>query len=187
MFMNTATETNNETKLTNSRDIALSKRVQDRISWDKRISNVDVHVLSHSGQVTLIGKVDSIFKKTAAMEIVKNTKGVTRVINQLEIPTVFHREDAEIKNLIDFRLKNIGLSGNEIVTVKVSSGVVRLEGVVTSLRKKAQASGIVWELSGVRDCMNLVQIEDGNTTSTTAPIESPALMPALQTNAVSAV
>lgn len=37
---------------------------------------------------------------------------------------------------------------------------VKLEGIVHTAQKKAMAAGIVWELSGVRDCMNLIEIVD---------------------------
>lgn len=149
-----------ETNTTMSKDVLLTKRIQDRIKFDRRISNSDVHVLSRSGKVTLIGNVDSPAKKVAAVEIVRTTKGVTSVINQLEVPTEFSREDEEIKNLISRKVQDMVFLENEFISVSVERGTVKLEGVVLTPQKKASASGIVWELSGVRDCQNLIQIKD---------------------------
>jgi hyperosmotically inducible periplasmic protein len=150
-------ETMNKTQ---NRDIILSQRIQDRIKWDRRISNTDVHVISRSGKVTLTGKVDSMVKKQAATELANSTKGVITVVNQLEVPTSFLREDEEIKNLLTHKIQKMDFLDKEHISLEVERGSVKLLGVVLSKQKKAQAAGLVWELSGVRDCRNLIQIEE---------------------------
>lgn len=50
------------------------------------------------------------------------------------------------------------MAPTEQISVEVVDGFVKLEGVVHSPRQKAHAAGIVWELSGVADCMNLIEI-----------------------------
>lgn len=142
-----------------NRDVILTKRIQERIQWDRRVSNSDIHVISRSGDVTLIGKVDSRLKILAAVEIAKSTKGVTSVRNQLEVPLSFERPDSELKNLIENRIREMSLVGKEFISVVVEKGSVKLEGVVLSKQKKALAAGFAWKLSGVNDCHNLIKID----------------------------
>lgn len=142
-----------------NRNVILTKRIQERIQWDRRVSNSDIHVISSGGDVTLIGKVDSRSKIVAAVELAKSTKGVTSVRNQLEVPLSFARADSELRNLIENRIREMSLVGKEFISVVVERGCVKLEGVVQSKQKKALAAGFVWELSGVNDCHNLIKID----------------------------
>lgn len=145
-----------------SKDELLSERVRSRIKWDKRISDADIHIMTRSGQVTLIGKVDSNTKKNAAIETAKATKGVSSVVNQIEVPSSFEREDSELRSLIERRVSEIGLSMMEFINISIKNGIVKLEGVVRSKHKKAHAAGIVWELSGVKDLNNQIRIDAGS-------------------------
>ena len=141
-----------------TKDQNLTKRIQDRIKWDKRVSNTDVHVMSRSGKVTLIGNVDSALKKTAALELARATKGVSSVENQIEVSGNFQRDDAELTNLIRHKISKMALVGKEYISIQVERGVVKLEGIVSSKQKKAQAASFVWELSGTVDCQNNISL-----------------------------
>ena len=50
------------------------------------------------------------------------------------------------------------LDSGEHIEVDVKDGIVKLYGEVYRPRLKAMAVGAVWELSGVRDCQNLIEI-----------------------------
>ena len=144
--------------ITNSKTLDLSKRIQDRLDWDKRVSLADIHITLNAGQVTVFGKVDSEWRLKAADDIITSTKGVTKVINQIEIPIAFERSDSDLKVLLERRMRTIATAEDELITVRVDHGTVKLEGTLNSLSKKASAVGFVWELSGVKDCENLLKI-----------------------------
>jgi hyperosmotically inducible periplasmic protein len=141
-----------------TKDLNLTKRIQDRIKWDKRVSNTDVHVMSRAGKVTLIGNVDSSMKKIAALELARSTKGVTSVENKIEVSGNFQRHDNEITNLIRLKIGKMALVGKEFISLQVENGIVKLEGIVSSKQKKAQAASFVWELSGTVDCQNNISL-----------------------------
>lgn len=150
-----------------TKDQNLTKRIQDRIKWDKRVSNTDVHVMSRSGKVTLIGNVDSSMKQMAALELAQSTKGVTSVENKIEVSGNFQRDDDELSNLIRLKISKMALVGKEFISIQVEKGVVRLEGVVSSKQKKAQAASFVWELSGTVDCQNNITLLSSSQDSST--------------------
>lgn len=155
-----------------NRDIILTKRIQELIKWDRRISNSDVHVISKSGSVTLIGKVDTNLKKEAALALVKATKGVLTVSSELEVSPLFTRNDVEIENLVKNRIEEINFTDKEHIAVEVKQGCVKLTGMVLSKQKKARAAGVAWELSGVNDCHNLIRIDGEMKTADVAQVFS---------------
>lgn len=151
--------------LRETKDQNLTKRIQERIKWDKRVSNTDVHVMSRGGKVTLIGNVDSSLKKSAALELARSTKGVSSVENKIEVSGSFQRSDTEIGNLIRLKVSKMTLVGKEFISVQVENGVVKLDGAVSSKQKKAQAASFAWELSGTVDCQNHIALLTESTDS----------------------
>jgi hyperosmotically inducible protein len=141
-------------------DQVILNRIQERIRWDKRVSEADVQVLIGHGDVILIGVVDSQTKKDAAYQIVITTAGVEGVENQIVVYRKDFRDDGEIRHILHEQLAAIGLEVKEHVFIDVVDGVVKLEGMVFSSAAKARAVSVAWELSGVRDCINLIEIVD---------------------------
>ncbi len=70
----------------------------------------------------------------------------------------YYRADAELKKLIKVQISSILKLGGEHIEIDVVDGVVKFEGEVFRPRLKALASGIVWELSGVRDSLNFIEL-----------------------------
>ena len=63
----------------------LQKDVQDAIKWEPLLNAAEIGVTVRDGVVTLTGTVDSYSKKTEAEEAAKNVKGVTAVVEKIEI------------------------------------------------------------------------------------------------------
>jgi hyperosmotically inducible protein len=141
-------------------DQLVLNRIQERIRWDKRISEADVRALIGHGEVILIGVVDSHAKRDAAYQIAVTTVGVENVDNQITVYEKDFRSDGEIRHILHEQLAKIGLQASEHVIVDVVDGVVKLEGLVFSSAAKARAVSVAWELSGVRDCLNFIEIGD---------------------------
>jgi hyperosmotically inducible periplasmic protein len=153
----------------------LEKRVRERIRWDKRVSTADLQIIAREGHIILEGTVDSPYKEKAAQDIVTHTEGVISVHSQIIVPNHFYRTDSELKTLINDQLAKIGLSETESISVLIADGHVKLEGIVNCSRKKAQAAGIVWELSGVTDCLNLIEIMEPSQDNVWTGINNPHL------------
>lgn len=146
----------------NTHSNPLLDRIRKRLFWDKRISMIDVKVdcLSSSGAIVISGIVDSVNKKEAALELVRNTDGVQSVLDNLAIESGMHRSDETLCSLIEAELQEVPWQRGEVVHVTVFGGVVKLTGTVYRKASKAMASGFCWELSGVRDCLNHILLAD---------------------------
>lgn len=146
------------------------QRIRDHIKWDKRVSLADLNITARNGVIVLNGYVDSTYKKNAALDIVSSTEGVWSVENHITVPMDYFRADDEIKTLVEKQLQDLNRLSGEHIEVEVLEGVVKLEGEVFRPRLKAMADSVVWELSGVRDCLNFIEI-------TTPPQRLPAVSP----------
>lgn len=138
----------------------LLKRINERMKWDKRVSPADFDIIVRGGVVIVNGFVDTSYKKNAALEIISDTDGVWALEDCIVVPMDYYRTDDEIKQILISELAELVKLGGEHIEVKVVDGVVKLEGEVYRPRLKATAVGCAWELSGVRDVLNLIEIKD---------------------------
>jgi hyperosmotically inducible protein len=141
-------------------DTTLAKRIHERLKWDRRVSPADFDIIVRGGVVIVNGFVDTSYKKNAALEIISDTDGVWALEDCIVVPMDYYRTDDEIKQILLSELAEIVKIGGEHIEVEVIDGIVRLEGEVYRPRLKASAVGSAWELSGVRDVLNLIEIRD---------------------------
>lgn len=139
-------------------DSELLQKLRSRIKWDKRVSLCDVDVVVKNGVVVLNGFVDTSYKRYAVLEIVGSTEGVWSVDDRIVVPDDYYRTDEELKKLIKAQIGSVLKLSGEHIEIDVVDGIVKFEGEVFRPRLKALASGIAWELSGVRDCLNFIEI-----------------------------
>lgn len=149
-------------KLANTRsdDRDLVARIREGIKWDKRVSPADFEILAEGGFVFVRGYVDTSCKKQAALDVITTTEGVWSIEDKIVVLADFYRSDSEIQQLIESELSELVKICGEHIEVTVSDGVVKLEGEVFRPRLKAMAVINSWELSGVRDVINLIEIKD---------------------------
>jgi hyperosmotically inducible periplasmic protein len=141
-------------------DKRLEERINDRIRWDIRVSEADVLVKIHGGKVSLYGYFDKTFRHQAVVDIIVNMEGVAKFKDLSQVVSDYYRGDKEIDSLIAKQLANHHFLKGEWIEAKTADGVVKLEGEVYRSEMKAFASKCCWELSGVQDCINLIQLKD---------------------------
>ncbi|MNJ91305.1 periplasmic protein [compost metagenome] len=141
-------------------DMELARMIRDRIKWDKRVSLNDLGVVVKDGTVIVSGYVDSSYKKNAALEVISTMEGVWEIDDRIIVPLDYYRSDEELKKLLQKQLSDILKISGEHIEVEVIDGIVTLEGEVYRPRLKAMAVGAAWEMSGVRDCLNLIEIRE---------------------------
>ena len=66
-------------------DSEIKEDVLDELMWQPNIDETQIGVIVEKGVVTLTGFVDAYAKKTAALDAVKNVKGVKAVANDIEV------------------------------------------------------------------------------------------------------
>lgn len=149
----------NSLQMKNQSDGELSRILRDRIKWDKRVSVADLNIVVRDGVVIVSGFVDTSYKKTAALEVITETEGVWNIEDRIVVPGDYFRSDEEILKILKEQIDEIIKIGGEHIEVDVADGIVKLEGEVFRPRLKALAVASAWELSGVRDVLNFIEIK----------------------------
>lgn len=137
----------------------LEKKIKERMHWDIRVSSSDILIKVNSGKVTLYGYFDKPYRHAAVVEIIKNTEGVHDFKDLSHVIKDYYRGDREIESILHKKLESLQLIKGEWIEVRSTDGVVKLEGVVYRNRLKGFAASYAWQLSGVKDCLNLIQIK----------------------------
>jgi osmotically-inducible protein OsmY len=143
-------------------DRRLEEKINSRIRWDIRVSQADVLIKVHAGKVSLYGYFDKAFRHQAVIDIIESTEGVTNIKDLSQVIKDYYRGDNEIDSLITKQLAEYHFLKGEWIDVKSADGVVKLEGEVYRPELKAFAAKTAWELSGVQDCINLIQLKEVN-------------------------
>ncbi len=154
-------------------DASTTARVKYNLLWNRNTSGIDIKVNTVNGTVTLTGLIGSKIEKDLAIQIAKNTKGVTEVIDRLGVSDKEVVEDQ--KNIlqktgrfmsdawITSKVKTVFLfskntEGSEI-TVSTQEGVVTLEGSVKSEKQKQQVIQLAKEVVNVKSVQPNLTIE----------------------------
>jgi hypothetical protein len=66
-------------------NLELQKDVQEELKWESSLINTEIGISVEEGIITLTGVVDSLSKKQAAADAVKQVSGVKIVINKIEV------------------------------------------------------------------------------------------------------
>lgn len=108
-----------------------------------------VDVTVHNGWITLTGKVDWNFQRTAAENAVRNLRGVNGVLNSIKLksrPTATDVRERIRKELA----RTVNEDVNQI-TVETSDGRITLSGTVQSWIEDETARHAAWSVPGVTD------------------------------------
>jgi osmotically-inducible protein OsmY len=140
-------------------DEEVRRAVLEQFKWDARIGANELAVAVQDGVVTLLGTVDSLWKKWDAEEIALRVKGVKTVANELRVnlPDGARRSDEAVAYAVR---QALGSAHNVPDSVKaiVSDGLVTLTGEVEWNYQKTAASERVRGLVGVKDIVNAIEV-----------------------------
>ena len=129
-------------------DDEIAKRAVNTINWNTSIPDGAVQVKVQDGWITLSGKVDWQYQKTAAASMVRDLAGVVGVSNQIDIrqrASVF-----DVKKRIEDALKrNAEIEAQAIKVNVMDGGKVRLEGRVHDWSERSAAERAAWSAPGV--------------------------------------
>jgi len=152
-------------------DKTLLKKIQDRIRWDIRVSNADISITVKNGHVTLHGFFDQHYRHAAALHSIETTEGVFSFSDQSRVLGDYFRTDRDLEKLINKQVLAQPLMAGEWIDVQINNGVAKIEGRVYRTKLKALASRATWELSGIKDCINKIEIDAPPVSSQGACIE----------------
>ena len=135
-------------------DSEIQNRIENMLSWNQSINNLDVTVSVASGTVSLEGYVDAYWKKLRAEQLASDVLGVLSVKNKLMIvPTKSVIDEAIAKDIKLAMEKTDGIDPSAI-DIRVKDGKVTLSGDVKGARAYHAALECVVNTFGVVDIDN---------------------------------
>jgi osmotically-inducible protein OsmY len=130
----------------------IKKDVVDQLYWDNRVDAAEVTVDVEDGKVVLRGTVPTLIARHSAAADVLAVAGVSALENQLKVrypASVTAPSDEQIRSNVENLLAWSSHIDAEHMRVRVTNGIVTLEGSVDALWKKSRAEEIVSQLTGV--------------------------------------
>ena len=156
-------------------DAGITTKVKSKLAADANTSAIKISVDTINGVVSLTGTVPTQTEKSKAEDIAKNTEGVTRVDNRINVDPssvgatnagekageAAHATgeavgDAGITAKIKAKFIAAGIIGTNVDTV---NGNVTLNGHVDDAKEKALAEKIAKETEDVKSVKNALVIE----------------------------
>lgn len=128
-------------------DEAIAMKVANVIDWHVAIPKDSVKVKVEKGLVTLTGKVDWQFQRSAAEQGIRSLLGVRGLFNQIEVAP--HVEASDIKRRIESALARQADLEADKIQVTVDGGKVRLDGKVRAWFERDIAERAAWGAPGV--------------------------------------
>ena len=140
-------------------DDEVRRAVVDAMLYDPRVFSFEPEVVVDDGVVTLKGTVDSVKARRAAAEDARNTAGVHRVNNLLDVvPGDPKPSDEAVASAARDALARDVIVHDEDIAVTVDRRQVTLEGEVSSWFAREQAEDVVARLGGVTDIRNRLEV-----------------------------
>ena len=160
-------------------DATITARVKSRLLWNRNTNGLAIDVETENGVVTLKGKVASGAHRDLAVQLAKNTTGVQRVKDELEV--VSSPQSAGEKNplktmetkasdaWITTKVKSMLLFSKEAesadIEVSTRNQIVTLEGTVVSKEQEGKILQTVGDIVGVKAVRSKLVVAKGTVAS----------------------
>ena len=140
-------------------DSEIKNRIENMLSWNQSINNLDVTVSVASGTVFLDGYVDAYWKKLRAEQLASDVLGVLTVKNKLMIVPAKSVVDEAIAKDIKLAMQKTDGIDPSAIDIRVKDGKVTLSGNVKGARAYHAALECVVNTFGVVDMDNNLSIK----------------------------
>lgn len=146
-------------------DSTITTKVKAKLTADPQVNPFEIDVDTENGVVRLSGVVENADARSEAVKLAADTRGVVRVIDELEAGDQSFGEkvdDATITTKIEAKLAADPEINPFEIDVDTVRGVVTLSGTVHEAAQRAEAERIALETKGVRDVRNRIELERGS-------------------------
>lgn len=138
--------------------------ILDELNWDARLGPLSVSVEVSEGHVTLTGVVPTVFERSAAERVARESPNVVSVDNHLRISAEERLSDREITDELVRSLRAHPRIADEDLEVSCEGGVVTVSGTVDSFWKRTRVLDILRQQAGVIEIVNAIAVAGGSVT-----------------------
>lgn len=142
----------------NPNDTQIADAVEDELMLDPTMPYQGIDVGAVQGVVTLSGTVDNMLAKQRAASIARTIKGVSAVVNKIEVIPGRLKTDAEIREDIETALLHNPATEFYEIDTRVSHRVVTFSGTVQSWQERELAEKTAMGVSGVAEIKNEIDV-----------------------------
>lgn len=137
-------------------DDEIAKRAVNSLTWNASVPSDKIQVKVEGGHITLSGKVNWFYQKSAAEKAVQTITGVKGVTNLVEIkPAV---SPGDVRQRIENALKRDAELEAKRIQVQVADSKVTLEGRVRNWAEREAAERAAWAAPGVAQVVDHIKI-----------------------------
>lgn len=137
-------------------DDEIAKRAVNSLTWNTSVPRDQIQVKVEGGYVTLSGKVNWYYQKSAAEKAVQTITGVKGVTNLVEIKPAVSPSD--VRQRIESALKRDAELEAKRIQVQVTDSKVTLEGRVRNWAEREAAERAAWAAPGVAQVVDHIKI-----------------------------
>jgi osmotically-inducible protein OsmY len=138
-------------------DTDIAEAAANALRWHVATAGYEIKPVVTNGWITLTGKVQWGFQKTAAGTAVGHLLGVKGVTNSIMVTTTV--KAADVKQKIEDAFKRHAMLDTNDIEVKVNHATVTLEGHVHTWREHEDAARAAWAAPGVANVENRLAIQ----------------------------
>ncbi len=142
----------------NQTDADIASKVSLALENDARVATGRLTLTVRSGIVWLRGIVSTRYERKLAKDIAGRLKGVRGVVNELEVEPSPGRSDQEIGADVQAATQRVLPHAASALQITVNDGIVAISGHVASYGEKSEAVGAAWQVPGVVDVVDNLQI-----------------------------
>ena len=139
-------------------DLQISNAVDNQLMINVTTPSHMIDVVTTDGIVTLSGTVNNLLEKDHAVKVAQMVKGVSGVIDKLDVTTTFMSDEELAGNVTDALFNDPATSSYQIM-VNANNGIVTLEGEVDSWQEKQLASYVAKGVMGVKEINNILEVD----------------------------
>jgi hyperosmotically inducible protein len=153
-------------------DATITAKVKSKLLWNRHTKGLDIDVSTETGVVTLKGKVGSDVRRQLAIQLARNTNGVRRVVDRLQIASAGESKKqgavkevetkvndawitAKVKSMLAFSKSADGAD----IHVSTENGIVTLRGTVTDETQEEEVVRMAGDVVGVKRVNSRLAVE----------------------------
>lgn len=137
-------------------DTKLAAAAVQALEWHPKVPHDWIQVIVRNGWVTLEGKVDRQYQKSAAYHAIHHLVGVRGITNSIVVQP--HESQRVAKSSIEAALKRHATLHRRKIRVDTADRAVKLIGDVHSHIERQEAERIAWSARGVINVENCLTV-----------------------------